>query len=85
MNNTISIDISVKEVLQDMMKDSVEFAHLKYFLDVYLHDNYQVEIVRSRHYTVHDILKSTQPYHHSSYSNCVEWVFNNCEVIKEKL
>ena len=84
-NTTMSIDVSIKETIQSIIEDSVEFAHLQYFLDVYLHDNYQVAIVRSKYYAVYDLLKGTQPYHHVSYSNCVEWVFNNCKVIEEKL
>ena len=86
MNDQPVINISIGDTIRSIMVDSVEFAHLKYFLDIYIHDNYQMYIaLGNTHYIVHNILKSEQPYHHYSYSNCVEWIFNNCEVIKEKL
>ena len=78
---TINVENSIKTVIYQ----SVEFEHLKAFLNDYIHDKYEMWIDKGNvDYIVINLLKSGHPYSHHSFSNCVEWVFKNCEPIKEE-
>jgi hypothetical protein len=84
IKNAGDITIAISDLLEDIVYKSAEFEHLRAFLNDYIHDNYQMWIAKGNtDYIVTHMNKGHHPYHHHSFSNCVEWVFNNCELDKE--
>lgn len=82
--DTVNFALEIGDAIEDIVYQSAEFVHLRAFLNDYIHDKYQMWVAKGdTDYIVINMLKSHHPYHHHSFSNCVEWVFNNCIPVKD--
>jgi len=83
-----NVSVNVENVIRDIVEDHVEFNRLKAFFSDYLYEKYNISIVLwDIGWAVKSWAETKTPnkplYRHHSYSNCVEWVFNNATLDKE--
>lgn len=77
-------EVTIDTAIMATLYNAAEFEHLKAFLNDYIHDNYNMWVAKGdTDYIVMHMTNNHHPYHHHSFSNCVEWVFNNCKLDKE--